>query len=169
VLITHICVILLNVDALLLPPLKVLLCVPHTPKCVLTLSYMWMPSSPQNWAQCSYALFEEQVGSAGALQALLCGFRAGESWSGIPNLRNDGCTVNGPPPGDLTSCLLHGRKSCGVCSNTAFLLAAYMVCCHGWTAEQADVPFAMVEPNPLQASTTPRTCPLTSLSHCLTV
>ena len=35
-------------------------------------------------------------------------------------------------------------------SNTAFLLAAYMVCCHGWTAEQAVVPFAMIEPNPFK-------------------
>jgi hypothetical protein len=36
-------------------------------------------------------------------------------------------------------------ESPAVCSNAAFLLAAYMVCCHGWTAEQAVVPFAMVE------------------------
>jgi hypothetical protein len=25
-----------------------------------------------------------------------------------------------------------------------------MVCCHGWTAEQAVVPFAMIEPNPFK-------------------
>ena len=41
-------------------------------------------------------------------------------------------------------------ESPAVCSNTAFLLAAYMVCCHGWTAEQAVVPFAMIEPNPFK-------------------
>jgi cell division cycle 14 len=41
-------------------------------------------------------------------------------------------------------------ESPAVCSNTAFLLAAYMVCCHGWTAEEAVVPFAMIEPNPFK-------------------
>ena len=84
------------------------ICVPHTAKCVLTLPYMWMPSSPQSWAHCSYALSEEQVGSAGALRAHCADFRPVNLGEVAKS------TVNGPPPGDSTSCLLHGRKSCGV-------------------------------------------------------
>ena len=102
-----ICVILLNVDALAPPPLKVLLYVFRILLNVSSHCLSWMPSS--KLGTLFLRSFEAQVGSAGALRALLCGF-TGESWSGVPNLRNDGCTVNGPPPGDSTSCLLHGRK-----------------------------------------------------------
>jgi len=35
-------------------------------------------------------------------------------------------------------------------TNMAMLLAAYMLMCHGWSAEEAVKPFAMIEPNPFK-------------------
>lgn len=35
-------------------------------------------------------------------------------------------------------------------TNMALLLASYMLLCHGWKAEQAVKPFAMIEPNPFK-------------------
>ena len=142
------------------------ICVPHTAKHVITLPYSGCP--PQSWALCSYALLRSRSDLQERYEPYCADF--GPVNLGVVyrfcEMMDERIT---DPRLASRHLVYYTDENPLVRSNTAFLLAAYMVCCHGWTAEQAVVPFAMVEPSPSSLSTTPRTCPLTSLSHCSTV